>query len=104
MLKLHKKSKGIHRGKLGSDVGGSILPLGHLFCRNHKQKILIMKMTAIDLCSIEEEHINIASIEALVKDDLPYTIRHHSTSNDSTKYCQANAIEWWRVAHDPMAS
>lgn len=34
---------------------------------------------------------------------LTYRAGHHSTSDDSTKYCPANEIEWWRTARDPVS-
>ncbi|KAH1212652.1 2-oxoisovalerate dehydrogenase subunit alpha 2, mitochondrial [Glycine max] len=30
-------------------------------------------------------------------------VGHHSTSDDSTKYCPTNEIEWWRLTCDSVA-
>ncbi|KHN35270.1 2-oxoisovalerate dehydrogenase subunit alpha, mitochondrial [Glycine soja] len=34
---------------------------------------------------------------------LTYRVGHHSTSDDSTKYCPTNEIEWWRLTCDSVA-
>ncbi|KAM7274664.1 hypothetical protein ACFE04_016530 [Oxalis oulophora] len=78
--------------------------------------------------TLGEEAINIATAAALTIDDLvvpqhrlpmamsnnesdcnviepflTYRVGHHSTSDDSTKYRQAEEIEWWRQARDPVS-
>ncbi|KAK3005962.1 hypothetical protein RJ639_017723 [Escallonia herrerae] len=35
---------------------------------------------------------------------LTYRAGHHSTSDGSTRYRQADEIDWWRLEQDPVAS
>ncbi|KAM7529051.1 hypothetical protein LguiB_032461 [Lonicera macranthoides] len=51
----------------------------------------------------EARKIAIAEKRPVLIEALTYRAGHHSTSDDSTKYRQANEMEWWRKVKDPVA-